>query len=42
MNAVPVDKHFAGSIPEIFDRLLVPLLFESYVGDLARRLIRAR
>ena len=33
------DQLFAGSIPEIYDRLLVPLLFESYAGDLARRLI---
>jgi SAM-dependent methyltransferase len=32
------DKHFAGSIPEIYDRLLVPLIFESYALDLAERL----
>jgi ubiquinone/menaquinone biosynthesis C-methylase UbiE len=31
------DKLFAGSIPEIYDRLLVPLLFESYALDLAQR-----
>lgn len=32
------DKVFAGSIPEIYDRHLGPLLFESYATDLARRL----
>ncbi len=25
------DKHFAGSIPEIYDTLMVPLIFEPYV-----------
>jgi ubiquinone/menaquinone biosynthesis C-methylase UbiE len=29
------DKLFAGSIPEIYDRLLVPLIFESYARELA-------
>jgi ubiquinone/menaquinone biosynthesis C-methylase UbiE len=32
------DKLFAGSIPEIYDRLLVPLIFECYARDLAERL----
>jgi ubiquinone/menaquinone biosynthesis C-methylase UbiE len=31
------DKLFAGSIPEIYDRFLVPLIFESYADDLAVR-----
>jgi ubiquinone/menaquinone biosynthesis C-methylase UbiE len=31
------DKLFAGSIPEIYDRFLVPLIFESYARDLAER-----
>jgi ubiquinone/menaquinone biosynthesis C-methylase UbiE len=31
------DKLFAGSIPEIYDRFLVPLIFESYASDLAGR-----
>jgi ubiquinone/menaquinone biosynthesis C-methylase UbiE len=31
------DKLFAGSIPEIYDRYLVPLIFESYASDLAER-----
>ena len=35
---VATDKLFAGSIPEIYDRLLVPLLFESYALDLTERL----
>jgi ubiquinone/menaquinone biosynthesis C-methylase UbiE len=35
------DKLFAGSIPEIYDRFLVPLIFESYARDLAGRLASA-
>jgi ubiquinone/menaquinone biosynthesis C-methylase UbiE len=31
------DKLFAGAIPELYERLLVPLIFESYARDLARR-----
>lgn len=31
------DTLFAGSIPELYDRLLVPLIFEPYARDLARR-----
>jgi ubiquinone/menaquinone biosynthesis C-methylase UbiE len=34
------DKVFAGSIPEIYERFLVPLLFESYALDLADRLAK--
>ncbi len=34
------DKVFGGSIPEIYDRFLVPLIFESYALDLAERLTR--
>ena len=34
---VASDKLFAGSIPEIYDRFLVPLIFESYALDLAVR-----
>jgi ubiquinone/menaquinone biosynthesis C-methylase UbiE len=34
---VATDKLFAGSIPEIYDRLLVPLIFEPYAADLAGR-----
>jgi ubiquinone/menaquinone biosynthesis C-methylase UbiE len=35
------DKAFAGSIPELYDRFLVPLLFESYARDLAERVAAA-
>src|SRR6266545_5715414 len=38
---VATDKLFAGSIPEIYDRLLVPLIFESYALDLAQRVVKA-
>jgi ubiquinone/menaquinone biosynthesis C-methylase UbiE len=31
------DKHFTGSIPEIYETLLVPLIFVPYAEDLARR-----
>jgi ubiquinone/menaquinone biosynthesis C-methylase UbiE len=34
---VATDKLFAGSIPEIYDRYLVPLIFEPYALDLAQR-----
>ena len=32
------DRLFAGSIPDIYDRFLVPLIFETYARDLAERL----
>ena len=32
-----IDKVFAGSIPENYDRYMVPLIFEPYAADLARR-----
>jgi ubiquinone/menaquinone biosynthesis C-methylase UbiE len=35
------DKVFAGSIPELYDRFLVPLIFEYYARDLADRVARA-
>jgi ubiquinone/menaquinone biosynthesis C-methylase UbiE len=34
---VATDKLFAGSVPEIYDRFLVPLIFESYALDLAEQ-----
>jgi len=36
------DTLFAGSIPDIYDRLLVPLIFESYARDLTKRVARTR
>jgi ubiquinone/menaquinone biosynthesis C-methylase UbiE len=38
---VATDKVFAGSIPEIYDRLMVPLIFEPYARDLAGRIALA-
>ena len=37
MDKVETDTAFAGSIPEVYDRLMVPLIFEPYAQDLARR-----
>jgi ubiquinone/menaquinone biosynthesis C-methylase UbiE len=34
------DSLFAGSIPEVYERLLVPMLFEPYARDLAERVAR--
>lgn len=31
------DKDFLGSIPEVYDNYLVPMIFESYAQDLAKR-----
>ncbi|AMN42510.1 class I SAM-dependent methyltransferase [Rhodoplanes sp. Z2-YC6860] len=31
------DTQFAGSIPEMYDRLMVPLIFEPYAHDIAQR-----
>jgi ubiquinone/menaquinone biosynthesis C-methylase UbiE len=31
------DKSFAGSVPENYDRYMVPLIFEPYAADIARR-----
>jgi ubiquinone/menaquinone biosynthesis C-methylase UbiE len=31
------DRAFAGAIPEVYDALLVPLIFEPYAADLAER-----
>jgi ubiquinone/menaquinone biosynthesis C-methylase UbiE len=38
---VAVDKVFAGSIPDIYDRFMVPLIFEPYANDLAARIASA-
>jgi ubiquinone/menaquinone biosynthesis C-methylase UbiE len=34
------DQLFVGSIPEVYDRFLVPLIFESYARDLAEQVAR--
>lgn len=36
-----MDKLFAGSIPEMYDTCLVPLIFQAYATDLARRVAGA-
>jgi ubiquinone/menaquinone biosynthesis C-methylase UbiE len=36
------DKLFAGSIPETYDRFLVPLIFEPYARDLAERVAASK
>jgi ubiquinone/menaquinone biosynthesis C-methylase UbiE len=33
------DKAFAGSVPENYDRYMVPLIFEPFAADLARRVV---
>jgi len=38
MSEHGTDKVFAGSIPEVYDTYLVPLIFEPYAQELARRL----
>jgi ubiquinone/menaquinone biosynthesis C-methylase UbiE len=39
MAANEKDKVFTGSIPEIYDQFLVPLIFEPYAADLSKRLV---
>jgi ubiquinone/menaquinone biosynthesis C-methylase UbiE len=41
-NMATTDKLFAGSIPEIYDQFLVPLIFEPYARDLAERVAQVR
>lgn len=36
-NSSDVDSAFAGTIPQIYERYLVPLIFEPYAADLASR-----
>ena len=42
MTTSATDKLFAGSIPKIYDTYLVPLIFQPYADDLARRMARRR
>jgi ubiquinone/menaquinone biosynthesis C-methylase UbiE len=37
LEMTDTDKVFTGSIPELYDRHLVPLIFQPYADDLARR-----
>ncbi len=38
MNRPDTDKVFGGSIPKLYETYLVPLIFEPYAADLAKRL----
>ncbi|HTN49608.1 MAG TPA: methyltransferase domain-containing protein [Burkholderiaceae bacterium] len=40
MPSATLDRTFAGSIPELYERYLVPLIFEPYAVDLAERVRR--
>ena len=40
MNPLGVDAAFVGSIPQVYERYLVPLIFEPYAADLALRTAR--
>ena len=37
MTQPQADTHFAGSIPQLYDEILVPLIFAPYAHDLAQR-----
>lgn len=38
MSSAPTDRVFAGSIPEFYERYMVPLIFAPYAWDMANRL----
>ena len=38
MSSADTDKVFAGSVPKVYEQYLVPLIFEPYAEDLAKRL----
>ena len=38
MNSSDNDKIFSGTIPEIYDTILVPLIFEPYTEEIVKRL----
>ncbi|WP_019142880.1 class I SAM-dependent methyltransferase [Noviherbaspirillum massiliense] len=38
MNSTDTDKAFSGSIPKLYETHLVPLIFQPYADDMARRL----
>ena len=40
MDPLGTDTVFAGSIPQVYDRYLVPLIFAPYAADLALRTVR--
>lgn len=40
MEHIPSDAQFSGSIPALYERYLVPMLFQPYADDLAARVAR--
>ena len=42
LSPAPSDVDFVGSIPQIYDQYLVPMIFEPYARDLAARIAAAR
>ncbi|HTJ92965.1 MAG TPA: class I SAM-dependent methyltransferase [Pararobbsia sp.] len=42
MDSSGSDARFSGSIPELYDSLLVPMIFEPYAADLAKRVAAYR
>jgi SAM-dependent methyltransferase len=42
MSTTSADRLFAGSVPEFYDTYMVPLIFEPYARDVAKRLGRWR
>src|SRR5689334_22137226 len=40
MPSADVDRLFAGSIPQLYEQHMVPLIFETYADDLAARVVR--
>jgi len=42
MDQLSADKIFAGSVPELYDTCMVPLIFEPYALDIAARLAARR
>ena len=42
MKLTASDRSFAGSIPELYDRYMVPLIFEPYAQDLCERVVAMR
>ena len=42
MSGADIDKVFAGSIPDLYESHLVPLIFEPFAEDLARRVAARR
>ena len=38
MESSNLDRSFAGSIPQIYEQYLVPLIFEPYAAEMAERI----